>query len=55
MIEVAKSARGTITYGDLAGRIQNISFEPDDPAFHKLLGEIRRSSRTGNAQRRCDS
>ncbi|HUX66032.1 MAG TPA: hypothetical protein VMV31_00930 [Terriglobales bacterium] len=35
----AKAARLT-TYGDLAGKITAIRFEPDDHAFHHLLGQL---------------
>ena len=39
MTSVAKR-KDLITYTDLANEIQSLRFEPQDPAFHKMLGEI---------------
>jgi hypothetical protein len=43
MIAALRTAKGTITYGELARRITAIRFEPDDHIFHGLLGQISRS------------
>ena len=40
MIEAARTAPGTITYGELSAKMTSISIEPYDPIFHELLGEI---------------
>jgi hypothetical protein len=37
---VAKSARQTIAYSDLAKKIRAISFDPRDHSYHSLLGQI---------------
>jgi hypothetical protein len=43
MIAALGTARGTVTYGQLVGRINAIRFEPDAHTFHELLGQISES------------
>jgi hypothetical protein len=40
MIATAQSAKGTITYNELASRITGLRLEPDSLALRELLGEI---------------
>src|SRR6516165_8402888 len=40
MIATAQSAKGTMTYNELASRITGLRLEPDSLALRKLLGEI---------------
>jgi hypothetical protein len=40
MIATARSAKGTMTYNELASRITGVRFEPDSLALRELLGEI---------------
>ena len=40
MIGTARSAKGTMTYNELASRITGVRFEPDSLALRELLGEI---------------
>jgi hypothetical protein len=43
MIVALRSPRETITYGELARKVNAIRFEPDAHIFHELLGQISRS------------
>jgi hypothetical protein len=40
MIATAQTAKGTMTYNELASRITGVRFEPDSLALRELLGEI---------------
>jgi hypothetical protein len=40
MIATARSAKGTMTYNELASRITGLRLEPDSLALRELLGEI---------------
>jgi hypothetical protein len=42
MIVALRSAKGTITYGELVRKVNAIRFEPDAHSFHELLGQISR-------------
>ena len=42
IIAALRTARGTITYGELVRRVNAIHFEPDAHSFHELLGQISR-------------
>ena len=40
MIATARTAKGTITYNELARRIASLRLAPDSPTLRELIGEI---------------
>jgi hypothetical protein len=43
MIAALRTAKGSITYGELVRKVNAIRFQPDAHSFHELLGQISRS------------